>query len=216
MVDEVESGVDAVGVKELRATAADAPDIFDGGGFKNTVNSLWCGHGECVLEGGIAFGLVVGEFGKSFGGGDTDAGGDAGGAFDELDDGAGFFFGTDGIEVFKEDEGFVDGVDFDVLEVFFDEAHDTFGDVAVEGEVGGEAFDVCAVDDVFYFKEWGAHGDAEGFGFVGAGDDAAIVIGEDDDGMVLQVRVEEPFAGYEEVVAVYESEEWHGLMVWMV
>ena len=54
-----------------------------------------------------------------------------------------------------------------------------------------------------------SHGDAERLGFSGAGDDAAVVVGEDDDRAPLQLRLKEGLAGGVEVVAVDQGED-HG------
>lgn len=50
----------------------------------------------------------------------------------------------------------------------------------------------------------GAHGDAECFGLFCPGDDAAVVVGEDDDGAVFEVGAVHAFAGGVEAVAVNE------------
>lgn len=49
-----------------------------------------------------------------------------------------------------------------------------------------------------------SHVDAELFGFGAAGNNAAVVIGQDDDGRVFQVRSEYFFAGGVEAVTIHE------------
>jgi hypothetical protein len=51
-----------------------------------------------------------------------------------------------------------------------------------------------------------AHLDAQRFGFVRAGNGAAVVVGEDDERAVLQPGLEDAFAAAVEVVAVDEGE----------
>ena len=57
------------------------------------------------------------------------------------------------------------------------------------------------------------HGDAQGLGLVGPGDDAPVVAGQDDDRLSRQVGPEEPFAGDEEVVAVAEGKAHGNLLL---
>lgn len=54
----------------------------------------------------------------------------------------------------------------------------------------------------------GAHRDVERLEFVGTAYAAAVIVRHHGDGTVLQRRIERPFAGNEEIVAVDESE--HG------
>ena len=53
------------------------------------------------------------------------------------------------------------------------------------------------------------HGDAERFNFGAAGNDAAIVVREDDDRTVSQARVEQLLAARVKVVAINQSKNRH-------
>lgn len=54
-----------------------------------------------------------------------------------------------------------------------------------------------------------AHFDADVFGFAGAGDDAAIIVTQDDDGLLFEFRAINSFAGAIEVIAVNQGKhEW--------
>ena len=55
-----------------------------------------------------------------------------------------------------------------------------------------------------------AHGDAERLGLLGAGDDAAIVVGQHDDGLAGERRLEHPLARGIEVVAIDQADRGHG------
>jgi hypothetical protein len=48
-----------------------------------------------------------------------------------------------------------------------------------------------------------------GFGFVGAGHSASVVIGQDDDRPVFQFRVKDPFAGNVKIIAVHQGKNRH-------
>ena len=86
-----------------------------------------------------------------------------------------------------------------------EDRHHTVGEVAIECEVRRETNDAVLVDERAYLVEGCAHRYAEGFGFVRARDDTAVVTGKDDDGSVFEVGTEDPLAGDEEVIAVGES-----------
>jgi hypothetical protein len=60
---------------------------------------------------------------------------------------------------------------------------------------------------VFDLEIWRAHGDVHVFDFLGAGDNTAIVVGEDHDRFSFKVGAEGAFAGDEEVIAIDEGEE---------
>jgi hypothetical protein len=61
-------------------------------------------------------------------------------------------------------------------------------------------------DKGFMSEVGGAHADTEGFGLIGAGNYAAVVVGKYHHGPVCQVRPEKTLAGNIEIIAVYETE----------
>ena len=58
------------------------------------------------------------------------------------------------------------------------------------------------LNHVANFKDRDTHGDAQGFSLIGAGDDAAIVIGEHEHGAPLQIGAKQTLAAAKEVIAV--------------
>lgn len=209
-------GVDALFLKDRNGFAAYAPYVMDWDGGEGLSSLLRAGEVIDALGGGVLFGNMGGYFCKGFSGGESYAYRDA----DPLTDcfanmkseclGSGEELRVVALEgvgaVVKE--GFVYAVNFNVFTKFRKGVHDSAGDVGVEGEVGGEGDDAEGFCVVFYFEVGVAHVDAELFCFFTAGDDASVVVGEDDDGCVFQVGAEEAFATGEEVVAIDEGEEF--------
>ena len=64
-----------------------------------------------------------------------------------------------------------------------------------------------AFDLVSYFKEGDAHGDAYFFGFCGTSNDTAIVIGKDDNGLVVEAGVKAAFTRGIEVITIGKCNE---------
>ena len=62
----------------------------------------------------------------------------------------------------------------------------------------------------FAWNRRDAHGDAERLGLLGAGDDAAIVVGQHDDGAAGERWLEYPLARGIEVVAIDQADRGHG------
>jgi hypothetical protein len=86
------------------------------------------------------------------------------------------------------------------------QAHHAVAHVAVEREVGREGDESGFIFEVADLEPGRAHLDAQRFGFVRAGNGAAVVVGEDDERAVLQPGLEDAFAAAVEVVAVDEGE----------
>lgn len=55
-----------------------------------------------------------------------------------------------------------------------------------------------------------AHFDTNSFGFLAAGDDAAVVVGENHHRAAFEFGIEDAFAGGVEVVAIHQGEEGFG------
>ena len=89
-------------------------------------------------------------------------------------------------------------------------AHDPLGHIAVEGEIGRKDSHVVFGVDLLLFKGRFAHGNAQCLGFVGPGDDTAVVIGQDHNGAILQPGIKNPLAGGVKIIAVNEGE--HGYL----
>lgn len=115
------------------------------------------------------------------------------------------------------DECLVNGILFQFRCGFPDDVHDASGHVCIEFVVAGEEDDTMGFFQGFDLEIGCAHGDAERLEFGGAGDDAAVVIAEDGNGLSGEARVEDAFAGNEEIVAVDKSEhvEVIGIRGWL-
>lgn len=103
-------------------------------------------------------------------------------------------------------KGFVDRVDLDAGDQRAQRRHHPPRHVAVEGEVGREDCHLPPLDERPHLVEGLPHADAEGFGLVRAGDDAAVVVREHHDGASHEVGPEDPLAGGIEVIAVGKGE----------
>ena len=55
---------------------------------------------------------------------------------------------------------------------------------------------------MFDLEPGGPHLDTQRFGFVAAGDGAAVIVGQHHDGTVVKVRSEYAFAGHVEIIAI--------------
>jgi hypothetical protein len=55
------------------------------------------------------------------------------------------------------------------------------------------------------FIFWDPHTDPQRFGFIGTSDDAAIIIGEDNDGFAIESWLKDPFTRDVEIVAVHQG-----------
>src|SRR5262249_48058656 len=103
-------------------------------------------------------------------------------------------------------ERLVDRVDFDVGGELLQRLHDAAAHVAVEGVIGREYGDAVLGGQGADLEIRIAHPEAEGLGFVGAGDHAAVVVGQDDHRPVVDGGVEDPLAGRVENVAIDQGE----------
>jgi hypothetical protein len=62
---------------------------------------------------------------------------------------------------------------------------------------------------VLDFKKRGTHLDTQGFDFVGPCHGTSVVVGQDSDRPVFQFRIEYPFTGNVEIIAVYQGKDGH-------
>ena len=88
------------------------------------------------------------------------------------------------------------------------QAHHAVAHVAVQGEVGRQGDQSGVTLQFAQLEVRRAHLDAQGLGFVTAGNGTAVVVGQDDHRSALQPGLEDAFAGDVKVVAVDEGE--HG------
>jgi len=110
----------------------------------------------------------------------------------------------------QPDKGLINGIDLNLRLQLSEDVHYPLRHITVQGVVGGEDFDLVAVDQGLAAEIWLTHLDTQRLGFVGSGDDAAIVIGEHHYRLSLKLRLENPFTGDIEVVAVNQGKEgWH-------
>jgi hypothetical protein len=115
-------------------------------------------------------------------------------------------------DVAQIEKSFVRGIDLDLVVIIAVAVsvvhqgsqgfHDATAHVAVEMIVGGEYGDAMFFDDGPGLEIGTCHGDAEFPGLIAAGDDATIVIAEDDDGLVPEIGAKDPFAGAVEAVTI--------------
>jgi hypothetical protein len=138
--------------------------------------------------------LAAGGFGEGLGWADADADRDAGPLPHRAADMGGErrhgIIGKAG----EIEESFVDGIDFNRWGELLKRLHYPLAHVAVERVVARKHRDAVAGDLRLYLEIRIAHLEAEGFGLVAAGDDAAVVIRENDDGTGADRGVKHPLA----------------------
>lgn len=106
----------------------------------------------------------------------------------------------------KINESFVDRIHFHVGHHLGNGFHYAVRHITVQGVVGRKDLYVMFRKKVFIFKRQSTHFDAEGFGFVGAGNDAAVIIGEDHHGFTVHLDVKNPFTTHIKIITIYQSE----------
>lgn len=219
-VSELSGGVDTARFEFFRSFSSYAPYFADG----DAVECLLSEDGVTQVKDaslfGVLFGEVVGCFGEGFGRGDADADSDA---CPLIDAGSHFFpplgRGHSGVVLGRitgdVEKGFIYAIDFHVAGNVFERVHDAAGYVGVEGVVGGKGDEPPALGFGFKLKVGGTHFYAQRFCLGASGDDAAVIIREDDDGRILQIGTEDSFATGKEVVAVNQGVQaahgWAGL-----
>ncbi len=72
--------------------------------------------------------------------------------------------------------------------------HDPSGHVAVKREIGREDADTVFLHNGTAFEKWLAHLDTEFLGLIGTGDDATVVIGQNDNGSVFKLGIKNALA----------------------
>jgi hypothetical protein len=68
------------------------------------------------------------------------------------------------------------------------------GHVPIEGVVGRINVYAVLSEEFLVFERGSSHRDAKGFCFAGTGDDAAVVVGEDDNGPLPELGIKDSFA----------------------
>jgi len=161
-------------------------------------------HVTASVETGILLGQFRGDLRQGLCRGDADADGDPDVAADGASD-----CSAEPVERFghaaQVEKGLVDRVDLDTRDQRAERGHHAARQVSVEGEVGREDRNLPLLDERPDLIEGLPHADAEGLGLVRAGDDAAVVVRQHDDGPPHKIGPEYPLAGGVEVVAVAES-----------
>ena len=195
---------DAERLQARRAAVADTPHLADVDAFQQGVGFCGGEGGEVAdaAELGAFLGGVVGELGQRLGGAETDADGQA----EPLPHAGADLLPVGGEIVAREavhaEEALVDAVDLLVGRETAEHGHHARAHVAVERVVGGFRDDAVLAGELAQLEPGHAHLHAERLHLLASGYDAAVVVGEHDDGTALQLRVEDAFAGDVEVVAV--------------
>lgn len=202
-LDEVVGGLDAEALHLETVSPADAPHVTDRRPLECSDDVSPAVDGIDAAGLGVLLGVVAGDLGEGLRGGDTDAGGDAHAPEDGPPD-----LPRQSLVLLiggKVDEALVYGVDLLLRYDRPDHAHHTAREIAVEDVVARADGDLLLLHQVTDLEEWYTHRDAECLGLIGPTDDAAVVIGETDDGSVAQLGPEDPLATDVEVVAVDET-----------
>lgn len=104
----------------------------------------------------------------------------------------------------KQEKRLIDRVLIEMLCMGRKDAHHAVGKVAIQGEIRGETDYVILLHKVLYFKERNAHFDAQLLDLITACHHASVVAAQYDYRPLLQIGPENPFAGHEEIIAIYE------------
>ena len=209
---QVVGGADALSGQLPGGSTTYAPDVPHFDILQDSINITTRQEGEHPVMLRVFLGHAVGDLGQGLGGtkadGDRDTGLLPNGVPDVL---AGY---TQGLLAGQRqpNKRLINGIDLNFGLQAAQYLHDPLGHVAVQGIVGGKDPDPVTLDQWFALEIWLTHLDAQGLGLVGAGDDAAVVVGEHHHRLALKLWVEHPFAGDIEVVAVDQGKEsWHGV-----
>ena len=153
---------------------------------------------------------VVRELGEGLGAADPDAGRDADPSPDRLAQVAGIGDQVAAREAGQVEEALVDRVDLDVRAERAIHLVHAGGHVAIEGVVRREHGDAFAPAQIADHEIRRAHADPERLGLGGAGDGAAVVVGQHDDRPLRKPAIEHPLAGAVKRIAVDEGENASG------
>ena len=184
---------------------ADAPDVADGKSAQHLFDILLSVHAAAAVEFGVLFAELAGDLGQRLGGSDAQADGNTRVAAHGAGDPPTELAERAGIRLVEAKKCFVDGIDLRAGHQRPQGVHHPLRHIPVKHEIGGEDRYAAARGQLPDLKIGHAHPDPEGFGFVRAGDHAAVVVREHDHGTPRERRVEHPFARSVEVVAVGKS-----------
>lgn len=132
------------------------------------------------LAAGLALGIlgdVGGQLGQGLGGYDANAGWDTDPAMDARSDLSGALHQVTG-DAFQVHKAFVDGIDLLPVAQACGQAHHAVAHFAIQGEVGRQGHETGFVLQVANLEPGRTHLDAQGLGFVTAGDCATVVVSE--------------------------------------
>ena len=207
---QVVGGADALSCQFLSGAATDAPHVPHLDLLEKPFNIAVRQDGRHPTIFRILFCHAVGDLGQCLGRAKADADWDAGllsdGVPDVLTGNAQSFLAGQR----QPDKGLVDGINLNLGLQMAQYLHDPLGHVAIQSIIGGKDSDSVPLDQGLALEIWLPHLDAQGLGLVGAGDDAAVVVGEHHHRLPLKLWVEHPFAGAIEIVAVDQGKDgWH-------
>lgn len=184
---QVQCGVHAVLSKLCADLAAHAPHVAHFGGGQQGLEFFRCARAQVAdlrvlnrVAAGFAFGAFgdgVGQLGKGLGGTDADAGRDADPLVDAPADLAGTQHQVTG-DATQVNETFIDGIDLLHVTQACGQRHHAVTHVTVKREIGRQGDQARVALQVAQLKVGRAHLDAQRFGFVAAGNGAAVVVSE--------------------------------------
>lgn len=109
------------------------------------------------------------------------------------------------------EKGLINGIDLHLRLKPTQQRHHPAGDIAVQGVVGGKNLHPLGLEQLLALEIRGAHGNAQGLGLVGAGNDAAVIVGQHHHRFADELRIKEPLTGGIEIIAVNQGEQFaHG------
>jgi len=159
---------------------------------------------------GLRFGQVVGNFRERFGRADADGDRDAGVAPHRRPYQTGILCQTAALEPGQVEKGLVDAVELDFRGKGAQRVHDAAAHVAVQRIVGAEHGDAVTGQFLAVEVVGIAHREAEGFGLIAAGDEAAVVVRQHDDRSAFQGRLKDPLTADVKIVRVSQGEDGRG------
>ena len=207
---KIPCGGDTVIGEFLGVPMADAPYIADGEKAEGFL-ALFVGvHQAYTFVSLVFLGKLGGHLGECLGGSDTQRDGDARALGDGLDHQLAIPDEVSAVAHTAEvEEGFIYGIDVEPWSVSGKQGHHPAAHVAVEVVVGREDSHIVLLQTFLYLIEGFAHLDAQCLALFAARNDAAVVVAEDNHGLVPQIGMEHPLARTVEIVAVGQSEEFH-------
>lgn len=187
LIGEVGGGEYLHRLELLFPSPANAPDIADGEERERLQPLLVVVDEAAVAVTGVALGKLTGNLGQRLGRGDANAHGHAQPLVDAPVEPLAPCLEVEMVHAVEYAEALVDGIAVEHRGLAAHDVHQAPRHVGVKLVVAGEGVDSLVGELLLQLEERGAGFDAHGLGLVAARHNAAVVVGQHDDGLAFQV-----------------------------